>query len=61
MIRDDAADLVFRDEKAKFNALIDEIVEMQEAGGPFWSAPSASRSPRSSPRCSSGEASSTRP
>jgi preprotein translocase subunit SecA len=34
MIREDAADLVFRDEKAKFNALIDEIVEMQEGGRP---------------------------
>ena len=34
MIRDDEADLVFRDEKAKFNALIDEVVEMQEAGRP---------------------------
>ena len=34
MIRDDAPDLVFRDEKAKFNALIEEIVEMQEAGRP---------------------------
>ena len=34
MIRDDEADLVFRDEKAKFNAMIDEIVEMQEAGRP---------------------------
>jgi preprotein translocase subunit SecA len=34
MIREDEADLVFRDEKAKFNALIDEIAEMQEAGRP---------------------------
>ncbi|MBA3235016.1 MAG: preprotein translocase subunit SecA [Chloroflexi bacterium] len=34
MIRDDEADLVFRDEPAKFNALIDEIVDMQEAGRP---------------------------
>jgi len=34
MIRDDFSDLVFRDEPAKFNALIDEIVEMQEAGRP---------------------------
>src|SRR4051794_14197539 len=34
MIRDDAPDLVFRDEKAKFNALIDEIVEMTEEGRP---------------------------
>ena len=34
MIRDDSPDLVFRDEKAKFNAVIDEIVEMTEAGRP---------------------------
>ena len=34
MIREDESDLVFRDEQAKFNALIDEIVEMQEAGRP---------------------------
>src|SRR5918995_1635905 len=34
MIRLDEADLVYRDEKAKFNALIDEIVELQEAGRP---------------------------
>ncbi len=34
MIRDDEPDLVFRDEKAKFNAVIDEIVEMTEAGRP---------------------------
>src|SRR4029079_593764 len=34
MIRLDASDLVFRDESAKFNALIEEIVEMQEAGRP---------------------------
>ncbi len=34
MIRDDFQDLVFRDENAKFNALIEEIVEMQEAGRP---------------------------
>src|SRR5688572_18965801 len=34
MIREDEADLVFRNEPAKFNALIDEIVEMQDAGRP---------------------------
>jgi preprotein translocase subunit SecA len=34
MIREDSADLVFRDERAKFTALIEEIVEMQEAGRP---------------------------
>ncbi|MEK6719162.1 MAG: preprotein translocase subunit SecA [Chloroflexota bacterium] len=34
MIRDDEADLVFRNEQSKFNAVIDEIAEMQEAGRP---------------------------
>src|SRR5215213_9353162 len=34
MIRIDEADLVFRNELGKFNALIDEVVEMQEAGRP---------------------------
>ena len=34
MIREDFADLVFRDEEAKFNAVIDEIAEKQEAGRP---------------------------
>jgi preprotein translocase subunit SecA len=34
MIRVDDADLVFRNELGKFTALIDEVVEMQEAGRP---------------------------
>jgi preprotein translocase subunit SecA len=34
MIRDDGADLVFRNEQGKFTALIDEIVEMNELGRP---------------------------
>src|SRR6185503_15075493 len=34
MIREDDADLVFRNEMGKFNALIDEIVEMQGVGRP---------------------------
>src|SRR6185312_15708287 len=34
MIRDDDADLVYRTENAKFEALIDEVVEMTEAGRP---------------------------
>src|SRR5207253_8410801 len=34
MVRDDYADLVYRNEKGKFNALIDEIVELQAAGRP---------------------------
>jgi preprotein translocase subunit SecA len=34
MIRDDETDLVFRSENGKFEALIDEIVEMTEGGRP---------------------------
>ena len=34
MVREDVPDLVFRDEEAKFDALIDEVAEMQEAGRP---------------------------
>jgi preprotein translocase subunit SecA len=34
MVREDSPDLVFQTETAKFNALIDEIVEMTEAGRP---------------------------
>ncbi len=34
MVRDDEADLVYRTENGKFEALIDEIVEMTEAGRP---------------------------
>ena len=34
MIRDDGTDLVYRNEGSKFNAVIDEIAEMQELGRP---------------------------
>jgi preprotein translocase subunit SecA len=34
MIREDFADLVYRDEEAKFRAVIDEIAEQQELGRP---------------------------
>ncbi|MEO7118653.1 MAG: preprotein translocase subunit SecA, partial [Candidatus Limnocylindrales bacterium] len=34
MVRDDNADLVFRSENAKFDAVIDEIAEMSEIGRP---------------------------
>jgi preprotein translocase subunit SecA len=34
MIRDDSTDVVFRSENAKFEALIDEVVEMSEHGRP---------------------------
>jgi preprotein translocase subunit SecA len=34
MIRDDSSDLVYRSETAKFEALIDEIEELQETGRP---------------------------
>src|SRR3954453_2918076 len=35
MVREDEADLVFRNEVGKFSALIDEVVEMSEAGRPI--------------------------
>jgi preprotein translocase subunit SecA len=35
MIREDFADLVYRDEEAKFRAVIEEIVEQQESGRPI--------------------------
>jgi preprotein translocase subunit SecA len=34
MVRDDETDLVYRSERAKFNAVIDEIEELTEAGRP---------------------------
>jgi preprotein translocase subunit SecA len=34
MIREDSTDLVYRNENAKFNAVIDEIAEMQDLGRP---------------------------
>ncbi|HEX4897923.1 MAG TPA: preprotein translocase subunit SecA, partial [Candidatus Limnocylindrales bacterium] len=34
MIREDSTDLVFRNENAKFNAVVDEIEELREAGRP---------------------------
>jgi len=34
MVREDEPDLVFRNEQGKFNALIEEVVEMTEAGRP---------------------------
>ncbi|CAN5842667.1 preprotein translocase subunit SecA [soil metagenome] len=34
MVREDSPDLVFRDEVSKFNALIEEVAEMQEVGRP---------------------------
>src|SRR5947207_9596573 len=34
MIRDDEADLVYRNEKGKFDSVIDEIVEMNQQGRP---------------------------
>src|SRR4029077_15693230 len=34
MVRDDEADLVYRNEKGKFEALIEEVLELQEQGRP---------------------------
>ena len=61
MVRDDDADLVYRNEDAKFNALIDEIVEMT-AGRPAGPGRHDQRREERSPvaRCSSGAASGTR-
>ena len=60
MIRDDDADLVYRNEEAKFNAVIDEIDEMHEAGRPVLVGTVDIEKSESSRRCSSGAASSTR-
>jgi len=60
MVRADETDLVYRNEKAKFNAVIDEIEELRARAGRSSSARSRSRSRRSSGRSSSSAASSTR-
>ena len=61
MVREDEADLVFKTENAKFNAVIDEIVEMTEAGRPVLvGTTSVEKTESARPSCSSGAASSTR-
>ena len=59
MIRMDYPDVIYRTEREKFKAVVDEIEELH-ANGPArcWSAPSPSRSPSSSPRCSRAPAAS---
>ena len=61
MVREDDADLVYLDERAKFNAVVDEIDEMQEAG-PAGPRRHGHRREVGEPRrrCSSAAASSTR-
>ena len=60
MIRDDLPDLVYRTEQGKFQALIDEILELREQGGRSWWAPSPWRRASTSPKCCAGAASTTR-
>ena len=60
MIRDDDADLVFRNEGASSTPSSTRSTRCRRPAGRSSSARSASRSPRSSRRCSSGAASSTR-
>ena len=51
MVRKDADDVVYKNERGKFRAVCDEIEDCHKAASRCWSAPSASRSPRWSPRC----------
>ena len=61
MVRDDLPDLVYKNEASKFNALIDEIEEMTEAGRPGPRRHGVGREVRGPvARCSSGAGSSTR-
>ena len=50
MIRDDQQDLIYKTEDAKWNAVIEDIVERHEQGQPIL-VRSRSRSRRSSRRC----------
>ena len=59
MRRVEEPDLIYRTEAEKYEAIVADILEKQQQGRPCWSAPSRSRSPSGSRRCSSGGASST--
>ena len=48
MIRDDRGDLVYKTEREKFEAVVEEIEETQESGQPSSSARCRSRRPRCS-------------
>ena len=54
MLRDDRNDLIYKTEKAKFQAAAELIADCYKRGQPCWWAPSRWRNPSGSPRCSSG-------
>ncbi len=60
LVREDAADLIYKSEDAKFAAVVDDIIERYETGQRSWSAPRRWPSPSTSPDCSSAAASPTR-
>ena len=60
MIRKDQADVVYKSEDAKFQAVVQDIKERYDRASRSWSAPRAWRSPSACPRSSSAGASSTR-
>jgi preprotein translocase subunit SecA len=49
MVRVDDQDQIFKNEEAKWNALLEDIVERHEVGQPIWSAPCRSRRRSCSP------------
>ena len=60
MVREDLPDLVYKNETGKFNALIDEIEEMTQAGRPVLVGTVSVEKSEMLARCSSGAASGTR-
>jgi preprotein translocase subunit SecA len=56
MVRDDNADVVYRTDNEKYEAVVQEIEERSKKGQPFWSARLPWPSPRSSRACSRSRA-----
>ena len=59
LIRTNYPDVVYRTEKEKFKAAIEEIEELHAGAGRCWSAPSPSSKSERWPRCSNGKGSRT--
>jgi preprotein translocase subunit SecA len=51
MIRIDQSDVIYKTEKEKFLGVVEDIMERHAKGQPCWSAPSPSKSRKSSPKC----------
>ncbi len=60
LVRVNAPDVIYKTEREKFNAVVEDIIERHQAGSRCWSAPSRSRSPSGWPRCSRSAGSATR-